>query len=118
MPLTPEQAAELRAGSHFKIERDPEDDRFMLVTIRRPAASSVETGHTYEGDQVAAKFAKFCVASLEGMGIGAIHLAEDGRHYMVADVSAVLELEKLTCTDADDPSASDAPDGSDRTPQA
>jgi hypothetical protein len=103
--LTEEDLVALRAGAWFQVEPDPTDERYMLVSFRRPSAGAVDVTRRYEGDEVAAKLAKFCVASLEGMGLGVLDQAEDGRLYMVADVTSILELEKLTDKSAGGPAS-------------
>jgi hypothetical protein len=68
--ITEETIEELRNGTSLKVEVDPEDDRFMVVSFRRPRGPDDEV-RAYEGAELSlGKFLKMACAYATGFGLG------------------------------------------------
>ncbi len=85
---------ELQDGCRLKVEVDPADDRFTLVTFRRPR-TPVEVDREYEGQIAAMKFLKMSAASLQGSGLGYV-VEDENVPYLLVNLGKVFTLSEGT----------------------
>lgn len=90
MSMTEEDIEELRDGTKLTVEPDPDDERYMVLTYRRPKAPE-DPPRESTGDDALFGFLKIAGASLVGSGVMKV-VEEDGREYGMVDITGLKRL--------------------------